>query len=399
MNFKKDFPLFSKHPEIIYLDSAATAQKPAHVIDGMKDFMEHSYANIHRGAYSLSEKSEEIYDTSKEAFAKLINASASEIIYTYNATYAFNLLVQSLTLSGKLQAWDKILLGIAEHHANIVPWQISSKFEGIEIEWINIDEQYDIDFVDFEKKYTSNVKVVSLSAVSNVTWKIYNIKNIKSLLRDDTLFVVDASQALSHLSLDVKELWCDALIATGHKMMTDTGIGMLYMTAKLIETLTPSIGGGGSIEDVSTDNYNLKHSSEKFEPGTPHLIGALSLLKAVEYIESIGGYEAIQKHENTLITHALHEFTKRADNITLIWPTSADDRIGVFSFTVNSFPNHIQLGELLAQKNICVRSGAHCTHPFFKQIEKNGSCRMSLYLYNTIDDIDIFFATLDEIIS
>lgn len=169
MNYKKDFPLFTKQPDLIYLDSAATAQKPSVVIDGMKDFMENSYANIHRGAYEISEQSEEMYEASKRAFASLINAHHSEIIYTYNATYAFNILVQSLTLSGKLKAGDKILLGIAEHHANIVPRQMTSKLEGIEIEWINIDEKYDLDEVDFEKKYSDNVKVVSLSMVSNVT--------------------------------------------------------------------------------------------------------------------------------------------------------------------------------------------------------------------------------------
>lgn len=385
--------------DLIYLDSAATAQKPSHVIDGIKYFLEHDYANIHRGAYSLSEKSEDLYNNSKAAFAWLIGAHASEIIYTYNATYAFNILVQSLILSQKLKTGDKILLGIAEHHANIVPRQIASKTHWIEIERVNIDEKYDVDIVDFEKKYTSNVKIVSLSAASNVTWKIYDLKKISSLLRDDTLFVIDASQALPHFAVDVQDLKCNALIATGHKIMADTGLGILYMQKELLSSLTPSIGGGGSIEEVSSNNYKLKSNAEKFEPGTPHIIGAISLLKAIEYMQSIGGYDTIRKHERELIEYTLEGFRKLWDKISLIWPSNNEDRIGIFSFVASSFPNHVQLGERLAMKWICVRSWAHCTHPFFQQIEKNGSCRMSLYLYNTKEDINIFFTALKEIIA
>lgn len=399
MNFKKDFPILINNTDITYLDSAASSQKPAHVIDGIKLFLEHSYANIHRGDYSLSQQSEDLYHASKEAYAKLINASSSDIIYTYNATYAFNILVQSLVLSEQLKAGDKILLGIAEHHANIVPWQIASKFGWIEIEWINIDEQYDLDINDFEKKYTDNVKVVSLSAASNVTGKIYNLSKVSSLLRKDTLFIIDGSQAIPHFSIDVKALNCAALITTGHKMMAETGIGMLYLRNDLCATLTPAIGGGWSIEWVSTTGYSLRKSADKFEPGTPNIIAAVSLLKAIEYIDSIGGYEAIQKHERKLIEHTLKHFSRLWDKVTLIWPHTVEDRIAVFSFVIPSFPNHIQLGERLAQKGFCVRSGGHCTHPFFQQIEEKGSCRMSLYLYNTIEDIDNFFVTLDEIIS
>lgn len=398
MNFKKDFPLLTNN-DLTYLDSAATSQKPAYVIDGVKKFLESWYANIHRGDYALSQQSEDLYHASKEAYANLINASADEIIYTYNATYAFNILVQALVLSGKLPQGSKILLWIAEHHANIVPRQIASKFGWIEIEWINIDENYDIDMNDFKKKYTDNVKVVSLSAASNVTGKIYDLSAISSLLRDDTLFIVDASQALPHFAINVASLACDALIATGHKMMAETGIGMLYMTKALCKELTPAIGWGGSIEDVSTTGHSLRQSVEKFEPGTPNIIGAVSLLKAIEYMHSIGGYETMMKYEHELISHTLSHFERLGDKVTLIGPRTAEDRIGVFSFLVPTFPNHIQLGEKLAAAWFCVRTGAHCTHPFFQQIEEKGSCRMSLSIYNTKEEIGRFFSVLEEIIS
>lgn len=180
-------------------------------------------------------------------------------------------------------------------------------------------------------------------------------------------------------------------------MMSDTWLGMLYIQKELLHKLTPAIGWGGSIEEVSTTHYKLKSNAEKFEPGTPHIIWALCLLKAIEYIESIWWYEAIQQHEQTLITHTLHKFQELWSTIKLIGPETATWRIWVFSFVVPSHPNHIQLWEKLAEKGICVRTWAHCTHPFFEHIEKNGSCRMSLYIYNTIEDIDFFFTTLKEI--
>lgn len=197
----------------------------------------------------------------------------------------------------------------------------------------------------------------------------------------------------------MKNLRCDALVGTGHKMMADTGIGMLAIRKELLQDLTPAIGGGGSIEDVATDSFTLKSTAEKFEPGTPHIVGAVSLLKAIEYMNSIGGYSAIQKHEHELMEYTLKRFAEMGDNVKLIGTTTTEQRIGIFSFVVSSFPNHIQLGELLAQENICVRSGAHCTHPYFHALEKNGSCRMSVYLYTTKEDIDRFFTALQKIIS
>ena len=393
---KSDFPIFSKNPGLIYLDSAATAQKPQYVIDGINDFLSTSYSNIHRGAYSLSEASEDLYYASKKKVAEYIGASQEEIIYTYNATYAYNMLAQTLWYSWVLKSGDKVLVDIAEHHANIVPRQMLSQRHGIIVERIDLDDQYDYSIEDFQKKYTDNVKVVSLSAASNVTGTAYDIWKIASLLRPETIFIIDGSQAVPHLRIDVTANRIDALIFTGHKIMADTGIGILYLAKKHIKSWEPARWGGGMITDVTREWFKATSWWEKFEPGTPHIIGAVSLLKALEYIESIGWYEAIHSHEEALVTYALQRFAQNP-KLTLLGKHTPKNRLWIFSFTYDGMKNHIQLGELLAQKNICVRCGGHCTHPLFHSIQQNGSCRMSTYIYTDIEDLEKVFDAIDAI--
>jgi len=229
-NFRSFFPIFSNNPDLIFFDSAASAQKPYQVIEGVKAMMENDYANIHRGAYELSERAEAIYDESKEIVKSVLNAAeVSEINYTYNATYAFNLLAASLRDSGLLGPGDKVLLSIVEHHANIVPWLHLKEMIGIEVEFVGLDDQYQLDMADFEKKLTPNVKVVSLTHASNVTGAVFQLDRIDILLKrkygiNKPFFVVDASQAIPHFSVDVQKLNCDFLIFTGHKVMSETGI-------------------------------------------------------------------------------------------------------------------------------------------------------------------------------
>jgi cysteine desulfurase / selenocysteine lyase len=395
-SYKKDFPLFETHPDLIYLDSASTAQKPRHVIDGMSNFLQSSYANIHRGAYSLSEQSEEAYYASKDAVAWLLNCTGDEIIYTYNSTYAYNMLAQTLWYSWVLKAWDTVLVDIAEHHANIVPWQMLSQRHGITIERLDLDENYDYSLSDFTKKYTDSVKVVSLSAASNVTGTVYDISAISKLLRPETFFIVDGSQSIPHGKIDVIENRIDALIFTGHKIMADTWIGILYLAKKHIKDLSPARWWGGMIEDVTTWWYKATSGRQKFEPGTPHVVGAVSLLKALEYIKNIGWFAAIQQHEKKLIEYTLDRFSQNP-KLQLVGKKTTEHRLGIFSFALQGHPNHIQIWERLAQQNICIRAGGHCTHPLFHKIWQNGSCRISIYLYNDISDLEKVFDALENI--
>ncbi len=398
-SFKKDFPIFTQNPGMIYLDSASTAQKPSHVIDGMSTFLQTSYANIHRGAYAISEQAEDLYIASKEKVASMVlGCSADEIIYTYNATYAYNMLAESLWYSGVLKAGDSVLIDVAEHHANIVPRQMLSQRHGIVVEWLEVNENFAYDMNDFQKKYHDRVKVVSLSAASNVTWARYNIAEISWLLRPETFFIIDGSQAIPHGTIDVKKHRIDALVFTGHKIMADTWLWILYLAKGHIKSLQPARGGGGMIEDVHVSGFRSASGWQKFEPWTSHIVWAVSLLKALEYIESIWGFATIQAHEKELVSYALARFAENK-NLKLLGVQEAENRMWIFSFIINNDSNNTQIGEKLALENICVRCGGHCTHPLFHKLEQNGSCRASTYIYTDISDLEKFFLSLEVLTS
>jgi len=398
LDIKKDFPLFDYDPDIVFLDSGASTQRPQYVIDGVDEYIKTSYANIHRWSYELSEKSEEYYHASKEKCGEVLGCKASEIIYTYNATYGINLISQSLFRSKILQKGDAVLVGIWEHHANVVPRQVLEEMFGIEVRFVNIDKNYDIDRDDFDAKYDDKVKIVSFGQVSNVTGKIYDIKEIKSKLREDTFFMVDGSQGIQHFATQVKEVDCDCYIFTGHKMMAYSWIWVVYLDKKWIKELTPMIGWGWTIADVSTSGCTFTTWPDKFEAGTPNMIGAVSVLKAFEYMEKIGWYEEILKHEQELIKLTLARFEKLKDKVTLVGPWKAEERAWCFSFSIPSMPNFNLIWEKFAEKNICVRCGAHCAYPLHRFLEQKGTCRMSLLFFNDKRDIERFFEVLEEIV-
>lgn len=396
---KKDFPIFKNNPWLVFLDNAASSQKPQYVIDGVSEFVANDYANIHRGLYALSEKSEEAYHHSKELVGELLNCKASEIIYSYNATYGINLIAQSLVISNIIKAWDTVLLWIREHHANILPRQILAERKWFTIEFFNIDEDYEIDRNDFQKKYTDKVKVVSVAHVSNVTGKIYDVKKIKSKLRDDTFFLVDGSQSVPNFPVDVQDIGCDCLVFTWHKMMAYTGIWIIYLQKKRIKTLVPMIRGGGTIEDVDIAWHTLVNNSDKFEAGTPNIVWAVSLLKALEYIKSIWWIQKIWKHEQQIVHSIIRKLKDKGRGTSdspmkIIWPMSESGRVAVFSFVLSNNKNFNNIGEYFSDHNIAIRCGGHCAYPIHKHFKKPGTCRMSAYIYNDENDITKFFEVL-----
>ncbi len=398
---KNDFPVFKNNPWLVFLDNAASTQKPQYVIDGVSEFVASSYANIHRWLYSLSEKSEEAYHHSKELVGELLNCKASEIIYSYNSTYWINLIAQSLVVSDILNAWDTVLLWIREHHANILPRQILAERKGFKIEFFNIDDQYEIDRKDFDQKYSDKVKVVSVAHVSNVTGKIYDVKKIQSKLRDDTFFLVDGSQSVPNFPVDVQDIGCDCLVFTGHKMLAYTGIGVIYLKKERIKKLVPIIRWWWTIEDVSVEWHTLAGNSDKFEAGTPNIIGAVSLGKALEYIKSIWGMKKIREHEQALVHSFIHKLREKgrveSKKIEIIWPLTEKDRVAVFSFVLANNTNFNTIGEKFAEQNIAIRCGGHCAYPLHKRFKKSGTCRMSAYIYNDETDIAKFFEILAKI--
>lgn len=402
---KKYFPLFERHPEIVYLDNAATTQKPQMVIQWVADFLCNDYANIHRGLYALSERSELYYHESKALVAQLLNCSTKEVIYTYNATAAINLLAQSLVKSKILTKDDVVLLWVREHHANVLPWMSLAELIGFQVEFFGIDENHQIDWEDFDRKYTKKVKVVAIGQVSNVTGAIYDPAQLKAVLREDTFFIVDASQSVPNMQVDVGQVGADAVVFTWHKLMAQTGIGVLILKHHRIKALTPMAVGGGTIKDVDTQGFLLQSGAEKFEAWTPNIVGAVSLGYALKFIASLtpswvlkDGIALIHHHEKKLTWEALRRFEQLREQVSLLWPTNPDQRVALFSFVLKENGNFNQIWEFFAEQHICIRCGGHCAYPLHKSLQLWGTCRMSAYLYNDFEDLNRFFERLEQLL-
>ena len=396
-NFKKDFPIFDNNKWLIYFDSTATAQKPKIVIDWIKNYLENTYSSIHRWMYDISEKSEKLYIESKKKVANFIWVdNYKEIIFTYNSTYALNLLSSSIWLSKELKKWDKILLTEVEHNANIIPWLILKGSIWIEIEYVKIDKNYNLDLDDFKNKYDERVKIISFTHVSNVTWQIFDLEEIWKSKRDDTIFIIDASQSIPHIKIDVKKLNCDYLFFTWHKVFADTWIWVLWWKEKLLKELKPSFSWWWAILSVKDNCFTYAKIPDKFEAWTPNITWAVSLLKGFEYIENIWWYDILEKYENELVEYFL-EKVKNYKNIKIIWSTNSNNRLWVFSMILEWFHSN-DVADILANNNIAVRSWKHCAHSYFINIWLSHSFRVSLYIYNSKEEIDKFFSIIGKII-
>lgn len=394
--FRSDFPVFSNHPNLVFLDSASSAQKPKIVIDAISHFFASNYANIHRWAYDLSMKASQLYEEAKESIAQHLGLNAYyEVVFTYNATYAFNLVSRSLIKTGKLKKWDRVLLSKADHHANIVPWQILAEEYGILIDWIDVYPDWTINYIDLEKKIQW-VKILSITGASNVTGEVLDIDRVSEIIQKQEtppLWIMDGSQRFPHMETNMSQYGIDIFVATGHKIMSDTGIGFFAAKKELLQELVPAFCWGGAINHVTTEEYKNAGLPFRHEPGTPHIVGAASLLASMNYIQSLGGFGAIETYEKELVDYVLEKIKDFPDSIQLIGSRNAKYRLWVFSFVFESHhPNDI--AEFMADNNICVRSGHHCAEPLHRAIGAQGSLRMSLYIYNTKWDIDRFFDVL-----
>lgn len=398
-DFKSDFPIFKNNPWLVFLDNAASVQKPSYVIEGIKHFLENDYANIHRGAYSLSERSEILFEESKKIIKEFIWAKyASEINFTYNSTYAMNLLTLSLKRSSKLKKWDKVLVSIVEHHANIVPWLILKEEIWIEIDYIDVKADYSLDIDDLKRKLTPDVKLVSLTYASNVTGQVFDLISASKIIRGknpNIIFIVDWSQAVPNFQVNVVALDCDYMVITGHKVMAETGIGVLYGKKELLKELTPWLGWWWAINWVHKQEYMPAWLPHRFEPWTPNIIWAVSFLRALEYIKSIWWYDTIIRNEEELIKYVLEKYSEFESRVNIIGSKTWESRIWVFTFEIPGI-NSSDVAEYMAENNICVRAGQHCTEPLMDMCNLKSTFRMSLYLYNTKEDIDKFFSVLEE---
>lgn len=405
--FRNDFPIFTTHPDLIYLDSAATSQKPQSVIDAVTNYLSTTNSNIHRGVYQIAEQSEDLYRKSKSRFAQMIGwSSETEVIYHYSATACYNLLAQSLIKSEILTPGDSIILGVSEHHANIVPRQMIAEQHNLQIRRLPLDDNYTLDRSALPSLIDDRTKVISLSAFSNVTGDMPNFSQIRKIVGDDIFFCIDASQILGKYPINVSTLRADALIGTAHKMLGLTGLGMLRIQEKRINKLQPARWGGWAIKQVTREWYILQSDIHGREAGTPHVVGAVSLLAAMDYISGIGWVHIIADHDQTLTAYALERLKTIpwlsiiGQNINTFVPfdhsAPTHRRWGVISFTLDKVTkNH--LAQHCANQQIAIRCGWHCTFPLRQDLGQTGWCRISFHIYNTTHDIDSFIHVLQKI--
>lgn len=382
---RNDFPIL-KENKIAYLDSGATTQRPIQVLNKVDNFYKSENANPHRGAYKLSIQATEVYENARQKVADFINApSASNIVFTRNATESLNLLAYSYGLNN-VKKDDKIVLSIMEHHSNLVPWQMVCQKNGAKLEYMYTNSNGELTTEEIDKKIVPGVKIVGIIQVSNVLGTINPIKEIiKKAHSVGAIVIVDGSQSVPHMKVDVQELDADFLVFSGHKMLSPFGIGVLYGKKNLLDSMTPFLFGGDMIEYVYEQETIFAEVPTKFEAGTQNVGGAVGISAAIDYLNNIG-MENIEKIEKELTKYAYEELTK-LNFITLYGPKDLQKRSGVFSFNVNGVHPH-DVASVLDSQDVCVRSGNHCAQPLLRYMDLDSTCRASLYVYNTKEDID-----------
>ena len=390
---KEDFPIL-KNRDMAYLDSGATTQKPQKVLDAVESFYEHENANPHRGAYSLSIEATEAYESTRGKIAKFINARyPEEIIFSKNATESLNLLAYSYGLDN-LEKEDEVVISIMEHHSNLVPWQYVTNKTGSTLKYMYINDNFEISKEEIESKITDKTKIVGITHISNVLGTINPVKEIiKYAHKKGAIVIVDASQSIPHMKIDVQDLDADFLVFSGHKMLAPLGIGVLYGKKELLQKMKPFLMGGDMIEYVYEQKTTFAPLPNKFEAGTQNVEGVIGLGAAIDYINEIG-YDKIAEVEKELTEYAKEKLSK-LDYLDLYLTPNKENHSSVFSFNIKGVHPH-DVASILDTENVYVRSGNHCAQPLLRSLGIDSTCRASLYFYNTKEDIDKLVHGLDK---
>jgi len=394
-HLRQDFPVLQRRihgKPLVFLDSAASSQKPTQVLDVMDAVYRTYYANVHRGAYLLSEESTTAYEEARGKVARFINAgSRSEVVFTRGATTALNMVAFGWGMD-HLSAGDKIMLTMMEHHANMVPWQLVARRTGAELVYLPMTGDYRLDVDRIPELLDERVKVVSFTGMSNVTGTMPPVAEIAKVARDHgALVVVDAAQLVTHAPVDVQELGADFVAFSGHKMLGPTGIGALWGRPSLLEEMEPFEGGGEMISDVQLNGSTWAPVPHKFEAGTPPIVEAIGLGAAVDYLEKIG-MELVRRHEQELTGYALDRLAE-LPAVRVFGPADLEHRGGVISFALGDVHPH-DVATILDQEGIAVRAGHHCAKPLTRALGVPATVRASFQVYNTRQDVDALFAGL-----
>ena len=394
---RNDFPIFKKKingKELVYLDNASTTQKPYSVINSITDFYSNYNSNIHRAVYQLAEEATTLYEQSREKIANFINVRPEEIVFTRNTTESINLIAHSWARTN-LKEDDGVAITELEHHSNIVPWQILSQEIGTRLEYIGIDENgfLDLEYL-IELISSKKVRLVSLSHMSNVLGTIVPIERIIKIAHENDIPVlVDGAQSVPHMPVDVKNMDCDFLVFSAHKMLGPTGVGVLYAKKEFLEKMRPFMGGGDMIKEVFKFHTNYNEVPYKFEAGTPNIADVVGFGAAIDYLEKIG-MENIRKHEIDLTEYALESMLS-INHLTVYGPRDPNYRGGVISFNIADIHPH-DLATIMNDHGIAIRSGHHCAQVLMQRLDVPATSRASFYIYNTKEEIDKFVNAIKE---
>ncbi len=389
LEIKNDFPILKRAingNQITYLDNAATSQRPNQVIDAISNYYKTSNANIHRGIYQISEESTKIYEDSKKVVASFINSQSDEIIYTRSATESANLVAYSLEQYLKNSKKSEIVVSEVEHHSNLVPWQQLAKRLNMKFVQIKLTDDFTLDMEDAKSKINEKTAILAITHVSNTLGTEMPVKDLVKLASSHgALTYIDAAQSAPHIKLDVKNIDCDFLAFSSHKMLGPMGIGVLYGKKKVLTEIPPFNFGGDMIKDVKFEETEWNDVPMKFEAGTVDVAGAVGLAKAIEYLENIG-MENVSAWEKELSAYAVKKLSE-IDSIK-IYRTKNGAASGIVSFTIDGFHHH-DIASYLNDFGVCIRVGHHCTMPFMDKMKITGTARLSFYIYNTHKDVDI----------
>lgn len=389
---RRDFPVLGRKvhgKKLVYLDNAATTQKPQAVIQSLVDYYTRYNSNVHRAVHTLSAEATEAYDAARAKIAGFVNAKPAETVFVRNASEAANIVLHSLVMD-RFRPGDEIVSTVMEHHSNIVPWQLAQE-KGIKLKFVDIDENGELRLDQYEGLVTEKTRLVTVSHASNVLGTVNPVDKIRKIARDaGAFFMVDAAQSVPHMPFDAKKIGCDFAIFSGHKMLAPTGIGCLYGKEELLEEMPPFLRGSDMIKEVTLHHATWNELPYKFETGTPNIADAIAFGAAVDYLSALG-MSNVWKHEQELAKYAMRRM-REIENLRIYGPA---ERAGIVSFNLGDIHSH-DLASILDEQGIAVRSGHHCAMPLMKRLGITAATRASFYIYNTIEEIDLLAEALEQ---
>lgn len=386
---REDFPILSEG--MIYMDSAATSLTPGPVLSAVMAYYNEHNANVGRGVYRWSQVATQRYEVAHEKVAKFINAKQGEVVFTKNSTESINMIASGLGF----KKGDLVITTSMEHHSNLLPWMRLKKY-GVGLKFIKPDSKGQLDLVALEEMIDEETRLVAITHASNVLGSITPVNEISKICREyGSLLLVDGAQSVPHLPIDVKDMGCDFMAFSGHKMLGPTGTGILYIKESMMQEIEPLLFGGGMISEVSLEDFSLVESYERFEGGTPNIAGGIGLGKAIEYLDGLG-MENVRDHEE-MLTKRLLAGLFAIENVEVYGPSDTSERVGTVSFNIKGLNSHDVALILDESSEIMLRSGHHCCMPLIRELGVDGTVRASLYIYNTTEEVDKLLETLEDI--